>query len=128
MSSKLQRYERNYAYDAPIHCLFCGQQVLGYETDEGDLTPCPHTLFVSTDVGVEFVADRVAQQLSEKGYTVTRSEGAVEIEPPESDGDRESLEVLSDILQFEDGLVVESYVEAPSFFGTYVGFAPTVDS
>ena len=125
MNKKLQRYERNVAYDAPVCCVFCGKMVESFgEDDDPKLAPCEHTLFIAHDEGYEYVSDRVVAQLRIKGFEVSIEDGRVEIEPPVDQEENASPEFVTDDLEFTDGLKVASYVGPPSGFGSYVGFAP----
>lgn len=114
---KIQRYERETTYSDPIHCVFCGAQVY---SEEFEMTPCEHTLFMADDIGFHALAPRVIEQLTAKGYEVTQYDDIFEVE-----GD-ESPEEITDLLEFEDALKIASYSGPPSRDGFYVGFAPNI--
>ena len=113
MTLKLQRFERNFAYDAPVFCVYCGQKVVSFEDDEALLSPCKHTLFIAHDEAYEYVADRVVEQLRAKGFDVEVGDDYVEVAPPTEDDPRSSPELVTDDLEFPDGLKVASYVGPP---------------
>jgi hypothetical protein len=121
-TQRIQRYERTTFYDLPIYCPYCGQQVLDFQSETPSTKPCSHTLFIAHDEGYDFIADRVAAQLTGHGYQVTKHDDAFEVE--RAGADTLSPDKLTDGLRFDDGLKIASYVGPPSGFGSYVGFAP----
>lgn len=114
---KIQRYERETAYSDPIHCIFCGAQVC---SEESEMTPCEHTLFMADDIGFHVLAPRAIEQLKAKGYEITQYDDIVEVESDKSP------EEITDLLEFADALKVASYSGPPSRDGLYVGFAPNI--
>jgi hypothetical protein len=128
MSKRIQSFIRSTYHYLPLHCHLCGHLILS--KDDADFSseyseklpsPCKHTLYISHSEGHEYLSDRVKTQLIYKHYifeqddffTITNSENE-ELFPYE----------LSEILEFEDGLNIESVVGAPSNMTVYVGIAP----
>jgi hypothetical protein len=124
MSNKLQNHIRSNYNHLPVHCGFCGHQVLGRDDSAVDPTPCKHTLYIAHSEGFEFIADRVKKQIKDKGFIFEDGEFITSIEH-ESDADQDLFPYeMPDILEFDDGLNVECVVGAPSGMVVYVGFAP----
>lgn len=96
----MQRVELS-TYSDPLHCPFCGEQVLR----ENDCVPCPHTLYIATDEGFEFVSERL--------------DFDVDVELP----DDQHIDGFTDGIDFPESLKLAIYTPAPSGFGAYVGFA-----
>jgi len=112
-TTKIQKVVLTGDYTAP-HCPFCGTQTM-IEGDAagGKMIPCPHALFVATDEGFEYRSDRFD---SLKGI-----HGA-------GNGDLDSgddgYDGFTDDLVIANGIKFAMYAPAPSFFGSYFGFAP----
>ncbi len=124
MSKKLQNHIRSTYYHLPVHCSFCGHKVLDRDDSTSDPSPCKHTLYITHIEGFEYIADRVKNQLKDKGYIFDEEEFMSTIEH-ESDEDKVmSPYEIPNMLEFEDGLNVECVVGAPSGMIVYVGFAP----
>ena len=116
MNNKIQRVELNTHYDISIHCPFCGTKVLDMEASQSGsdpVKPCPHTLFVAHDEGFEFRSERFDADLGITGV----ADDDVDIPENGKDG-------LTDQVTITDAIKFASFVPAPSFFGSYVGFAP----
>lgn len=101
---------------ANIHCPFCGQQVLNpaSEDPENYFSVCPHTLFVAHDMGFEFRSERF-----DAAAGITGVDGD-DIDLPEH-----GIDGLTSQVAIEGAVKFASYVPPPSFYGSYVGFAPT---
>lgn len=111
---KIQIVEINTHYEIQLHCPFCGCTPI---TEDGEATPCVHTLFVAHDEGFVFRSDRFNENLKLEGL----SEGQVQ----EQVGDTEhGYDGLTSTVTLADSIKFASYVGAPSFFGSYIGFAP----
>lgn len=115
MAKKIQRVELTTFYYVPIHCPFCGAKA----TDSHDgsaggnwVTPCPHTLFVAHDEAFQYRSDRFNRQL----------------DLPDDDNDiklpDKGIDGLTDSVCIDDAVKFAAYVGPPSFYGTYVAFAP----
>lgn len=113
----MQRYERTDFYDAPVHCVFCGQLV-SWSGDDPGIAACEHTVFMADDVGFHILSEGAMQKLSGLGATVNVSGGEIDVESDLSNDE------LTDLLTFSDGLKVASYSGPPGRFGFYIGFAP----
>lgn len=114
--NRIQRVELNHAYDSPIHCPFCGACVVDTEAaaDGGEATnPCPHTLFICHDEGFEYRSQRFDENL-----------GLVGVDDDEVEVPEKGYDGLTDTVTITDSIKIAAYVPAPSFFGSYVGFAP----
>ena len=68
MSKELQNHTRYNYNHLPVHCGFCGHQVLDRDDSTSDPSPCKHTLYIAHIEGFEYIADRVKNQLKDKGY------------------------------------------------------------
>ena len=77
------------------------------------VNPCPHTLFVAHDEGFEFRSERFDANLGITGV----DDDDIVIPEKGRDG-------LTDQVSIPDAVKFASFVPAPSFFGSYVGFAP----
>lgn len=112
----IQRVELTHAYDHSIHCPFCGVKVVDMEAgaEGGNPTnPCPHTLFVCHDEGFEYRSPKFDENVGIAGV----ADEDVKLPDKGYDG-------LTDKVTIKDSVKFASYVQAPSFFGSYVGFAP----
>lgn len=120
MPQTIQRVELSLT-NIPIHCPFCGQRVLGYAgsdedpSQESQVHPCPHTLFVAHDEGFEYRSARFNDAM-----------GLPTDEDPFPDIGDDSYDSFTDKVSIADALKFASYVPAPSGFGAYVGFAPII--
>jgi len=123
---KLQNTIRSTYYHLPVFCGFCGHQVLEAEdSSSGDVSPCKHTLYVSTGEGFEYISDRVKNQLTEKGYIFDDDDEFMSNIAHKTDEDQDlSPYELSEHLEFDDGIQIELVVGPPSGMVCYVGFAP----
>lgn len=111
----MQRVELCRNYSVSIHCPFCGALVKDMsEAAFNPYQPCPHTLFLAHDEGIEYLSERAAASLG-----VESIEEAMERE--------ESVDELTDKVAIPDAVKFAAYVSPPSGFGDYVGFA-TVDA
>ena len=125
MSKELQNHTRYNYNHLPVHCGFCGHQVLDRDDSTSDPSPCKHTLYIAHIEGFEYIADRVKNQLKDKGYIFDDGEEFMSTIEHESDEDKEMSPCeIPSILEFEDGLNVECVVGAPSGMVVYIGFAP----
>jgi hypothetical protein len=123
MYKKLQRTERNAFYHLPIYCGFCGKLACDFEGQIEER--CKHVLFVAHEEGFEYLAERAAAQLVEKGFTVeTLDDGAIQVERVAGEEDLGTPDSTTDEFEFADELKVVAIVGPPSGSETYVGFAP----
>lgn len=100
------------------HCPYCGTEVMSPEkAREGEdyFAACPHTLFVAHGEAFEYRSDRF-----DAAVGITGVENDV-IDLPEH-----GIDGLTSQVAMEGAVNLASYVPAPSFFDTYVGFAPLV--
>jgi len=98
----------------------------GEEDAEPMITPCLHTLYVAHSEGIEYLADRVVTQMRKKGYNVPdpETDGLIEVYNGGIEAPDVYPEELADILEFDDGIIVEAIVGAPSGMTSYVAYAP----
>ena len=116
MANRIQRFELNDYYHVSIHCPFCGQKVVNADAGDGDgqpLDPCPDTLFIATDEGLEYSTKLFEQNIGIEGLSSDR------INLPDGGWDG-----LTDQVTVTDSIKFATYVGAPSFFGAYIGFGP----
>src|SRR5262245_56743733 len=111
---EVQSVEIN-AFDAPLHCPFCGAKVINIDAEapEGALNPCPHTLFIATDAGFDYRSPRIEKQLALLNID------DVEYELPDG-----GYTELAGQLGIHDTIVVESFAPAPFGFASYIALAP----
>lgn len=103
-------------HTARIYCPFCGHEVLNPEKAQrgGDyFSACPHTLFVAHDEAFEYRSHRFDADVGISGVD------SDEIDLPEH-----GIDGLTGQVTIGGAVKFAGYVPAPSFFGTYVGFAP----
>lgn len=97
-------------YGEPICCPICSQVVVEQDNakDGEYFSVCDHTLYVAHDMGIDYTSDLFMRIAEEAG--VDLEEEAV--------SPREIMQnsAITDIHYFE------TYVPAPSFYGTYVAF------
>lgn len=125
MTNQIQNMKRTKYAHLPVHCSFCGHQVLDRDDSTSDPSPCKHTLYITHTEGFIFMADRVESQLQDKGYILESDEQfVVTIEHKEGEDKALSPYELPATLTFEDGLNVECVVGPPSGIVVNVGFAP----
>lgn len=111
---KIQRVELSDYGDA-LYCPFCG--ALAHQSDENwesDVEPCKHVLFIAHDEGFEHRSDRFNELMNIVGIDDD------EIEMP-----KHGIDGLTDSVPLTGAVKFCSYISAPSFFGVYIGFAPT---
>ncbi len=101
----------------PIHCPFCGAQAVSAGDAEEMVTDyCEHVLFMAHDEGFEYRSSRFDELMGISGMD------GDEIEL----GDK-GVDGYTDKLELVDSVKFALYQPAPSFFGAYVGFAPSED-
>lgn len=98
-------------YGEPICCPICSQVVVDQDNakDGEYFRVCDHTLYVAHDEGIEYTSDLFMRIAKETGVDLAEQE---EVNPRE-------------IMQNSDVKGInyfETYVPAPSFYGTYVAF------
>ena len=84
-----------------LHCPFCGKRTIGQE----GVTPCKHTLFVATDEGLEYCSKKV--------------DGATLI----TQAAKSNWDKATDGLDYPESIKFAIFVPAPSFLGSYIGYA-----
>ena len=95
-------------------CPFCGTQIVTGDDAAGfALAPCPHTLFIATDEGLEYRSDRFDSLKGIQGVANN-----------DLDGCDDGYDAYTDDLAITNGIKFAMYAPAPSFFGSYFGFAP----
>jgi len=95
---------------AEVRCPVCNQVVIPALV-EGDLSPCPHTLFIAHDEGFEFRDERFDEAMKIGGID------SLDLEL----GD-DSIDEFTDKVPLADTVKYATYVSAPSGFGSYIGF------
>jgi hypothetical protein len=109
----IQRVELN-EHEIALHCPFCGVKTYDPEpVAEMTISKCAHLLFVAHDMGFEYRSDKFDALMKIVGL-----EGDdIELGDKGIDGFTDSLEVA-------DSVKFAVYQGAPSFYGTYIGYAP----
>lgn len=108
MNQKIEKIEVK--YPDLINCPVCNHQVYDPSSKsdaESWYSVCPHTLYVAHDEGIEFQSQEF--------------EAAVDGSDAEAADDLNAYELASHS-GIEQIAHFESYLPAPTFFGTYVGF------
>ncbi len=90
-----------------IHCPFCGSEVTNAENTP-DINTCPHTLFVATSDGYEYMSERFSD--------------ACELQTPEISRALEMEEVIN-LIHLPNSLAFLVNPMPPSMLALYVGFA-----
>lgn len=104
------------AHDEIIKCPFCNHVVLDPNKDKIDeeyYSPCGHTIFVAHDMGFDYVTTALEKNL-----------GIANMQNEDIDTGDGGFDGLTSRTTIPGSVRFASYVPAPSFFGTYVGFAP----
>lgn len=109
----MQRLELPHETES-IHCPYCGQAILAPGPDDVPQIqpPCPHTLFVAHDEGIEY-----------RSPTFDRITGLPE-HPGDDDLPDGGLDALTDAIELRGGIKFAIYIPAPVFWGVYYGFWP----
>ena len=112
MSTKrIQKIEID-QYDLPIHCPVCGHRVLGgAESEEAEVSPCRHTLFVAHDEGFEY-----------RSPLFDKTKGIEGIPSEEIDPGEDGYDGFTDALSLKNAMKISVFMPAPSFLGAYIGF------
>jgi len=107
----MQSIQIDYFEDVTIlYCLFCGSEIL---SDGGAVKHCPHTLFVATDDGYEYMAERVQAMLPDVD---------VDFDDDDDESFAERLKKIDGLPS--DAFFIESYGPPIIPQGMYIGFAP----
>ena len=98
-----------------IHCPFCGANAItAGDEDEMAEEFCKHTLFMAHDEGFEYRSGRFDELM-----------GVAGVESDEIEFGDKGVDGYTDTIDLVDSVKFALYQPAPSFFGAYVGFAPT---
>jgi hypothetical protein len=115
---RITRIELPDAY-AALFCPLCGHRIkpmVSFDLDsqiEGEISPCPHTLFIATDDGFDYrspLYDHVA--------------GIVGLEDDEIE--MENMDDFTDAPVMEGAFKFATYLPSPSLQGAYFGFTGIV--
>ncbi len=112
-SKTIQRVEIT-KHEIPIHCPFCGIKTYEPETlSEVEISKCEHLLFFAHDMGLDYRSDHFDHVMGTTGLSEDEINTA-----------DEGIDAFTDKLEVVDGVKFAIYQGAPSFHGTYVGYAP----
>ena len=101
----------------PIHCPFCGAMGLTAGDSEDMVEDfCEHVLFMAHDVAFEYRSERFDKLM-----------GIVGVEDDDIEIGDDGIDGYTDKVELANSVKFALYQPAPSFFGVYVGFAPTDD-
>jgi hypothetical protein len=119
----MQKHVRlHYSYLA-IHCGFCGQKIIPSEDEEKfEISPCAHTYLVAHSEGIEHLDERAQQQLNDNSYKIMINSSSITVF--DKNNNEIDAESISDLLNFQESLIIESVTGAPSGMVLYVGTAP----
>lgn len=132
MSSKIETHEIDDFFDSRPCCPFCQAEVLefGDEPSYFSVDPCPHLLFFCHDEGWEYLSKRVEEEFDRKGINVTRfDEEYTEVSGVDAPGLEcgDSPDFITNEIEIPGAVKYSHYVGPPSFYGSYLGFAPIED-
>jgi hypothetical protein len=98
------------AHGEKIHCPICNQVVIDLDqAEDGEyFQVCDHTLYVAHDMGIDYASDPFKQISDAAGADLDDEE----VDP------REIMKTSG----IDAVYYFETYVPAPSFYGTYVAF------
>jgi hypothetical protein len=113
----MQRIEFS-RYDVPIHCPFCGQKVL--DSSSAETSPCIHTLYIAHDIGFEYRSEKINELLEMP--SVIDGDHSLEWEDLDRELPENGYDGLTDAIELKESFKLATYVPAPGFMGTYVGF------
>jgi hypothetical protein len=102
--------------DHVVYCPYCGLESLSPEkarNGEDYFSSCPHTLFIAHDMAFEYRSERFDAALEIVG-----------VENDDIDLPEDGIDGLTNQVRIAGAIKFASYVPAPSFYGTYIGFAP----
>ena len=129
MTSKIQIHEIDDFFISRPCCPFCDTEVLKFGDDPVDwsLEPCPHLLFFCHDEGWEYLSKRAEEELKRKRIEVNRFDDEyMEIYGSEAPGldCGDSVDFITNEIELPGAVKYSHYVGPPSFYGSYLGFAP----
>lgn len=103
-----------YASRPEVHCPCCGVCPSSFDevSEQMNLNPCPHTLFVADDEGFEYFSPAFREAMGI----------APDIEPEDFEPDDVSFDEFTGSLIMPSAVRFAMYVPPPSFFGVYIGF------
>lgn len=102
------------SHDMPLHCPFCGKCAYDPAPEkQAQLKPCQHTLFVAHDEGFEYRSARFDQLMGIEGI----ADDDIEL-------GNKGYDAFTDRICCQNSVKFAAYIQAPSFFGAYYGFAP----
>jgi hypothetical protein len=116
----------------PVHCTVCGAVVLEpYDPDSlepWDPAPaCGHLWGLWHDHGIAYLSGEARAQLAASGVLVLDDPTlGIELEvseDPDSQHDRDPMDILTGIIHGQGALVLAVYSGPPTLEGTYVGVA-----
>ncbi len=113
VSKTIQRVEIT-KHEIPIHCPFCGVET--YKPASADylaIVKCEHLLFYAHDMEIEYRSKRFDDSMGIAGLSGE--------EIPMND---KGVDGFTDNVNIQDAVKFAFYQGAPSFYGTYVGYAP----
>jgi hypothetical protein len=122
---KVQRFEIFKNSHGPIHCLFCGHEVIPNLDGEGpyEMSTCEHTLYSISSEGIDFLSQRVLDQIKKMpNLSVENQDGMYEIYDKKND-DFSHWDLI-ELLSFDDFLDIKSIEGSPSMMEASIGFAP----
>jgi hypothetical protein len=108
----IQRVEIN-RHETALHCPFCG--IKTYTLDplaEITVSKCAHLLFVAHDMNFEYRSDKFDALMKIVG-----------VEDDDIELGDEGIDGFTDSLEIDDSVKFAFYQGAPSFYGTYIGYA-----
>ncbi len=100
-----------------LFCPFCGARALPPSEEWGaaEFEPCRHVLFIAHDMQFEYRSNRFDALMNIEGVEED------DLELPDQSG----IDGFTDLTPLAGAVKFASYQGAPSFYGTYAGFAQT---
>ncbi|TIC80313.1 hypothetical protein [Crenobacter intestini] len=113
--------------DHPLHCPCCGARVLDVTAPgQPQLTPCPHTLYIASDEGFEYIGPQARPVIEALGIAVDGDMAPMLSCARDNEAFDEGFNALTDRVtaSIDDAFKLELGGPAPAGLAVYVGFAP----
>ena len=122
--AKVQRFEIYKSSHGPLHCPFCGHQVIPDLDGEGpyEMSACVHTLYSISSEGIDFLSQRVLDQVKQiSSLSIQNENGMYEIYDEKND-DFSHWDLI-ELLNFDDYIDIKAIEGSPSMMEASIGFA-----
>ena len=116
-------------YDIPLHCPFCGNPNIQYNSDMGgEIVGCDHLMLINGSEGIIKAHPRLCEEVRKSGYELVYEDDLFyRITKPDSDEDEDfefdDGNILSIAQSFADSVTFCQIIGPPSGETTYTVFA-----